>query len=69
MPFKIIGGYLNSIEDAVLNPIFERSDFLIFNDHKILLGINSVSTSNTDNSFLKIESLNTISEENDLNQI
>ncbi|MCC6256149.1 MAG: PQQ-like beta-propeller repeat protein, partial [Ignavibacteriaceae bacterium] len=68
MPFKIIGGHLNSIDDAIVNPAFERDDFLIPDNDKILTGINSVITYNTDKSFLLIESLNTISEENDLNK-
>lgn len=68
MPFKIIGGHLNSIDDAIVNPAFERDDFLIPDNDKILIGINSVITYNKDKSFLLIESLNTISEENDLNK-
>ena len=68
IPFKIIGGHLNSIEDAIVNPAFERNDFLIADNNKILIGINSVITSNTEKSFLLIESLNTIIEENDLNK-
>ena len=68
MPFKIIGGHLSSIEDAIVNPIFERNDFLIVETDNILVGINSVITINTDKSFLLIESLNTITEENDLNK-
>ena len=68
MPFKIIGGHLNSIEDAIVNPAFERDDFLISDDDKILIGLNSVVTHNTAKSFLLIESLNKISEENDLNK-
>ncbi|HMN23585.1 MAG TPA: PQQ-binding-like beta-propeller repeat protein [Ignavibacteriaceae bacterium] len=68
MPFKIIGGHLNSVEDAIVNPAIERDDFLISDDDKILAGINSVITHNTEKSFLLIESLNKISEENDLNK-
>lgn len=68
MPFKIIGGHLNSIDDAIVNPAFEHDDFLIPDNDKILIGINSVITYNKDKSFLLIESLNTISEENDLNK-
>ncbi len=68
MPIKIISGHLNSIEDAIANPTFVRNDFLISDYDKILIGINCVVTSNTEKSFLLIESLNTISEEADSNK-
>ncbi len=65
---KIISGHFNSIEDAIINLKFSSEDFLIEDNNRALIGINSVINYFTEKSYISTESINYVSENTDLNQ-
>jgi outer membrane protein assembly factor BamB len=66
-PYCVIGGYNNYFGiykySSDFNQVFENDEFVLNDNNKILIGINSVIPDYPENAFIKVESINKILEE------